>query len=73
MTGTFRGRLSISQLSDEPIGDVVNAIAVNVHSNHLLHMPMNISSDSDNNSDLITSFMKALTYQKSILLMHPLK
>lgn len=63
MTGTLLDCLSIWQLLDEPTGDVVNAIAVNIHSNRLLLVSVYINSDSGNNSDLITSFMKAWAYQ----------
>lgn len=54
MTVTLLDCLSIWQLLDEPLGDVDNAIAVNVHSNQLPHVSTYINSDSDNNSDLIT-------------------
>lgn len=61
MAGTALDCLSIWQLLDEPMGDVADTTAVNVHSNHLLHVSVFINSD--NISDLITSFMKGWVYQ----------
>lgn len=68
MTSTLLDRLSIWQLLDEPMGDAVNAIAVNVHCNHLLHVSLCITSD--NISDLIISFMKAWDKQESWYFFH---
>lgn len=64
MTGTLVGCSSIWQLLDEPAGDVVDAIAMDVHSDQFLLTSIYIKSDSNNNSDSISFFlMKVAAHQ----------
>lgn len=54
MTGTLVDCSSIWQLLDEPVGDVVDAIATDVHSDQFLLTSIYIKSDSNNNFDSIS-------------------